>query len=121
MFRAHQVAAEPAEVVGDPREHRNLKGLSLYVLLLLLLLLPAPARLAQPGELRRRELVASRRPHARAVFAREHPGVLRAAALGAVHDHRPLAQSHAREAARHDLDLVAEHRERTQVYVAGRE
>ena len=50
---------------------------------------------------------------------REHPGVLRAAALRAVHDHRSLAQRDPGQAARHDLDLVAVDGERAQVHVPG--
>ena len=80
--------------------------------MLLLLLLPAPARLAEAGQLGRRQVTSCLRPVAGRFGAGEDPGVLRAAALRAVDDHRALAQRHACQAAGNDLDLLADPEQR---------
>ncbi len=92
------------------------------LLLLLLLGLVVPAAVADVGQ-PRRAVERAAFPGARSAWlvVVEHPGVLGAAALRGVDDHRALPQRHPGQPAGDDPDLLAEHRERPQVDVARRQ
>ena len=103
VLGARQLAADPVQLVGDPGQHR----------LLLLLLLGGPgAAERQARHPRRRPLRQRRgRPGAcpRPPRAPTCPWSRR---LAGVDDHRTFAQRHAGQAAGHDVDVLAEDRER---------
>ena len=94
--------------------------LLLLLLLLLGLVVPAAA-VADVGQPRR--AVERKRARgqvgARALAFVEHPRVLGTTAGRGVDDHRALLQGDPGQASGHDPDLIAEHRERAQVDVAG--
>src|SRR5688572_13937000 len=105
-----------------PTQYSSCAILASIRLLLLLLLLVGPGARAQVRHARARPARRRGRPVGVAVaVVLEHPGVLRAAALRGVDDHRALAQRDARQAAGHDVDVLAEDGERAQVDVARRE
>ena len=117
VLGARQLAADPVQLVGDPGEHQARP----LLLLLLLLLADQPPPGAGPAAAAATSVAGAGRLGAAPRVVLEHPGVLRAAALRGVDDHRALAQRDAREPAGDDVDVVAEHGERPQVDVPRRE